>query len=206
MAIQELWKIDVEQSALQFSLRHKLLGEIAGQFRCWGGQVRIDMENPRRANLRIWVELSSIDTGSPSRDDAILRTEVFDQRDEPALEFDGERLEMDASDRLTVVGWLGLHAFRKEISVALEDCSLSDGASESPRFVCTARASVDRGALGLRKKRGIDHWLSDKLLADTIGITAHIEAILQSSVASSSPLTLGALRSWAGSRAPHALA
>ena len=64
MATQQVWKIDVERSALQFSLRHKLLGEIAGQFRCWGGQVRIDPENPRKADVRIWVELSSIDTGS----------------------------------------------------------------------------------------------------------------------------------------------
>jgi polyisoprenoid-binding protein YceI len=206
MAIQQVWKIDVERSALRFSLRHKLLGEIAGQFRCWGGQVRIDLENPGKADVRIWVELSSIDTGSPSRDDEILRTELFDQRGEPALEFDGERLEVDASDHLRVVGWLGLHAFRKEIAVAVEDYALSAGASESPRFVCTARASVDRKALGLRRKRGVDHWLSDKLLGDTIDIAAHIEATLESAGASSSPPTLLALRSWAGARVPHAVA
>jgi len=202
MAIQELWKIDVERSVLQFSLRHKLLGEIAGQFRCWGGQIRIDRENPRKAQVRIWVELSSIDTGSPNRDDAILHTELFDHREEPALEFDGERLAMDAPDHLTVVGWLGLHAFRKKIVVAVEDYALAVGASEPPRFICTAKVSVDRSALGLRRKRGIDHWLSDHLLGDTIDISAHIEAALETGAASSSQLTLPALRSWAGSPVP----
>ena len=153
---------------------------------------------------RIWVELSSIDTGSPNRDDAILHTELFDQREEPALEFDGECLAMDASDHLTVVGWLGLHAFRKKISVAVEDYALAASVSEPPRFICTATASVDRSALGLCRKRGIDHWLSDQLLCDTIDISAHIEAALENGTASSSPLTLPALRSWAGLPVPHA--
>jgi polyisoprenoid-binding protein YceI len=176
MATQELWTIDVDRSALRFSLRHKLLGEIGGQFRCWGGQLRIDSANPREAEVRIWVEVSSIDTGSPSLDERILRTELFDQREEPALEFDGERLEVDASDHFTLVGWLGLHSFRKEISVAVEDCALQIGPSASPRFVCTARASVERKALGLHRKRRLDHWLSEQLLGDTIDIAAHIEA------------------------------
>lgn len=176
MATQELWTIDVDRSALRFSLRHKLLGEIGGQFRCWGGQLRIDSANPRAAEVRIWVELSSIDTGSAGLDEQILRTELFDQRQEPALEFDGERLEIDASDHFTLVGWLGLHAFRKEISVAVEDCALEISTSASPRFVCTARASVERKALGLRRKRGLDHWLSEQLLGDTIDVAAHIEA------------------------------
>jgi len=176
MATQELWTIDVDRSALRFSLRHKLLGEIGGQFHCWGGQLRIDSANPREAEVRIWVELSSIDTGSASLDEQILRTELFDQRDEPALEFDGERLEVDAADHFTLVGWLGLHSFRKEISVAVEDCALELGAAGSPRFVCTARASVERKALGLRRQRGLDHWLSEQLLGETIDIAAHIEA------------------------------
>ena len=176
MATQELWTIDVDRSALRFSLRHKLLGEIGGQFHCWGGQLRIDSANPREAEVRIWVELSSIDTGSASLDEQILRTELFDQRDEPALEFDGERLEMGASYHFTLLGWLGLHSFRKEISVAVADCALETGTSAPPRFVCTARASVERKALGLRRQRGLDHWLSEQLLGETIDIAAHIEA------------------------------
>ncbi len=203
METQEHWKIDVERSTLGFGLHHKLLGEIAGQFRCWGGQVLIDEANPRRGAARIWVELSSIDTGSPNRDDAILRTELFDQRWEPALDFDGERLEIDGSDRLTLVGWLGLRAYRKEISVVVDTYAMKIDPAGTPRFVCTARASIDRKALGLHKKWGVGHWLSDQLLGETITIVARVEATLESPVAASPPVTLAALRSWVGPGAPH---
>ena len=69
---------------------------LIGKFHCWGGQLRIDSADPRKTEVRIWVELPSIDTGSPARDNEILRTELLDQREEPALEFEGERLEIDA--------------------------------------------------------------------------------------------------------------
>lgn len=200
MDTQECWKIDVDHSTLRFTLRHKLLGEIAGQFRCWGGHVQIDPQTPRNAAVRIWVELSSIDTGSPSRDDEILRTELFDQREEPALEFDGERFESDASDHLSLVGWIGLHAFRQKVSVTVEDYALKAGAPGAPRFACMARVSVDRKALGLCKKRGMEHWLNDRLLSDTIDITAHIEATLESSVSISPSLALGVFRAWPGAQ------
>ena len=96
----ERWKIDAERSTLKFSLRHVAIGQIKGEFHCWGGEVKIDPANPRMAGVRIWVDLSSLETGLRSRDEEILRTELFDQRWEPALEFDSERLEIDSSDRI----------------------------------------------------------------------------------------------------------
>jgi polyisoprenoid-binding protein YceI len=195
MDSQEQWKIDVEHSTLHFSVRHKLLGEISGEFRCWGGRVRVDELTPQKTAVRIWVELSSIDTGSRSRDDALLRTELFDQRWEPALEFDGERLEVDAADHLALVGWLGLHSLRKEISVAVDAYALEVSASKPARFTCTARASIDRRALGLTRKLGAGHWLSDQLLGDAIDIMARVEATVENPVAAARPATLTALRS-----------
>lgn len=204
MDTQERWKIDVDRSTLRFSLSHKLLGEISGQFRCWGGQVLIDRVQHQRTAVRIWVDLSSIDTGSCKRDEEILRTELFDQRCEPAMEFDGERLDVDASDRLTLVGWLGIRALRKEISVVVDGYEMKVDASGTPRFVCTARASIARRAFGLRKNWNIGHWLSDQLLGETIDIVARVEATLENGATASPPVTLTALRSWAGlARAEH---
>ncbi len=201
---EEVWKIDVDHSTLQFSVHHKLLGEISGQFRCWGGHVRLDGANPQKAAVRIWVEVSSIDTGSRSRDDEILRADLFDQRWEPALEFDGEGLEIDASDHLALVGWLGLNSYRKRICVAVDAYALEVRGSKAPRFVCSARARIDRRALGLRRTLSVGHWLHDQLLGDTIEIGAHVEATLENPVAASRPATLAALRSCARPRTPLA--
>jgi polyisoprenoid-binding protein YceI len=190
METRERWKIDVDRSTLTFSIRHAALGQINGEFRCWGGDVRIDPARPGNAVVRIWVELSSLDTGSRRRDRAILRTKLFDQPWEPALEFDGERLEFPAPDRMTVIGWLGLRCLRKRIAVDLTPRPLEIDRSGSRRFVCTATASVDRRALGLKKPPGVHKWLSDHLVGDTIEVLAHVEATEELPLASyaSNPL------------------
>jgi polyisoprenoid-binding protein YceI len=176
----ESWSIDAERSTLQFRLPHVLLGEIEGQFACWGGRVRVDTADPRRSTVRIWVELASLSTGSRQRDEEILHTELFDQRWEPALDFDAEKVELDDADRITVPGWLSLRTIRRRFSIVIDSPAVQVDRSGALRVVCTARASIDRRALGLHHPRGMRSWLADQVVGETIEIVAHVEAVQES--------------------------
>jgi polyisoprenoid-binding protein YceI len=200
MDTRESWKIDGDRSTLTFRLPHTLLGDIHGRFGCWGGRVLVDPAKPQRFAVRIWVELSSIDTGSRRCDEEILNTELFAQRWEPALEFDGDLLEIGPSAGITLAGWLSLRGLRKRASVTIDAPWLGLDPSGRPRLVCTARASLDRQALGLRRPRNVRDWLSDRLLDETIEIVAHVEAAPESAFpALPLRMTLDALLSHLGS-------
>lgn len=173
----ERWTIDPDHSTLKFSISHRTLREIRGEFRCWGGHLLVDPADPRRASVRIWVDLSSIDTGSQRRNDYILGTELFDIRWEPGLVFDGERLDQEEGRGAALHGWLTLHALRKPIAVTIDEIAPApDDGRSPPRFVSTARASIDRAQLGLRRGRSLVGWLSERMLGDTIQIAARVEA------------------------------
>jgi polyisoprenoid-binding protein YceI len=192
MDARERWKIDADRSSLAFHLPHTLLGEISGRFDCWGGRLLLDPVNLEQSAVRIWVEFSSIDTGSRRRDEELLRTELFDRLWEPALEFDGDRLELRPSGA-TLAGWVTLRAVRTRASIEIHSPLVSVDPSGRPRFVCAARGSFDRKALGLRPSGPAEDWLSDRLLGSTIDIVAHIEASREDSPLV--PLTLDALQS-----------
>jgi polyisoprenoid-binding protein YceI len=192
MDARESWKIDADRSTLAFHLPHTRLGEISGRFGCWGGRVLLDPVDPQRAAVRIWVELSSIDTGSRHRDEQLLRTELFDHQWEPALEFDGDRLELHPSGA-TLLGWVSLRAARTRVSFEIGAPLVTVDAGGRPRFVCAARGSLDRSALGMRHAGTAEDWLSDRLLGTKIEIVAHIEALRESSP--SVPMTLDSLQS-----------
>jgi polyisoprenoid-binding protein YceI len=195
----ESWKIDAERSTLRFRVPHVLLGELRGDFTCWGGRVQVDRADPRRSAVRIWVELASLTTGSRPRDEEILSSELFYHLWEPGLEFDGESVTVDPWDRMTLLGWLSLRAFRKRVSVAIESPEVRVDPSGAPRFVCTARAAIDRRALGLLHPRHVREWLSDRLLGETIEIVAQVEAVLESSSSALRPQgALDALAPWLG--------
>jgi polyisoprenoid-binding protein YceI len=189
MDTRELWRIDPESSTLRFSLRHKVLGRLAGQFDCWGGRILFDRADPKRSVVRIWVDLSSIDTGSEARDEQILNTPLFDVRSEPALVFDSELVDIDDAWHAAVAGSLTLQCIRKRIVVEIE-ASIPGGAGGGAHsFVVTGHASISRAAFGLRQVRGLGELLSDALLGDQIEIVAKIEAARDHAAAVSLPIT-----------------
>lgn len=175
---REKWRVDIERSSLTFRVGHAVLPDIEGKFDCWGGAILVDPNERTRSSVRIWVDLSSLDTGSPERDQYILSTEPFDVRWEPAVVFDSERMEIADANHGVVVGGLTVQACRQEIAVTVETRAPPpddpDGATRR-RYV--ARGSLARSAFGLRRTpRHIGDWLADKLLYDAIDFTAHIEA------------------------------
>jgi polyisoprenoid-binding protein YceI len=174
MGARERWRIDAERSTLRFHIQHAVLRELGGQFHCWGGMVLFDPD-PVRCSVRVWVDLSSIDTGSMRRDNAILATELFDVIAEPALVFDSLRVEALDADCGVVVGWLALNSYRKQIAVKVERGPTRASPPGTVRLGFTARASIERRALGLHRHRHPRDWLSEQLVGDTIDIAASIE-------------------------------
>jgi polyisoprenoid-binding protein YceI len=181
MGACERWRIDTERSTLRFRIHHAVLRELEGQFDCWGGMVLVDPD-PARCSVRIWIDLSSIDTGSARRDNFILATELFDLIAEPALVFDSQRIEFLEADRGVVVGWLALNSFRKQIAVSVERAPTRALPSGSKRLGFIARASIERRALGLRRPRHARDWLSDRAVGDIIEIAATVELAHDSTV------------------------
>ncbi|HET6149629.1 MAG TPA: YceI family protein [Polyangia bacterium] len=174
---RERWRINSERSTLKFAIDHAGLKQICGRFHCWGGTVLIDNRDLTRSAVRIWVDLSSIDTGSVKRDAFILATELFDIHWEPALVFDSERVEITGIGRGLIFGRLALHSFGREIALEVEAKSPRADSKGVWHLVYTARTSVDRGALGLRRNRYNDDWLSEAVVGEIIEITAHVEVM-----------------------------
>lgn len=177
MDAREKWQIDPGRSTLKFRIRHSVLREIRGQFHCWGGLLLVDKADLRRSAIRIWVDMSSIDTGSTKRDEFILATELFDLQWEPALVFDSERMELSGPGRGMVVGRLALHGVGKDIAVAVEAKAPRRDNRGAWHVVYIAHASIDRGALGLRRNRTITDWLGEGVVGESIEIAAHLEAV-----------------------------
>jgi polyisoprenoid-binding protein YceI len=171
---QKSWSIDTKRSSLTFSVGHALLGPIRGEFGCWGGQVLLDSRDIGQPSIHVWVDLASLDTGSQRLDAAILDSELFDIQWQPCLVFDSERLERTPDGRAVLIGALGLHSFRKQVSidVTFDRPALAAGAE----IIATAHAVIDRRDLGLRRERRPRDWLSERLVDRTIEMDAHLVA------------------------------
>jgi polyisoprenoid-binding protein YceI len=172
---RERWRIDDTRSTLSFRVRHMALPDIEGHFGCWGGVMLLDRSDPVRSTVRLWVDLSSIETGSPRRDAAIFATELFDLHWEPAVVFDSTRVDVHDDRHATLIGQLAVHTFRHEVRVAIEGHAPRREDAGARRLAYSAHASVDRATFGLRRRRHIVDWLAERFLAEAIEIAAEVE-------------------------------
>jgi polyisoprenoid-binding protein YceI len=182
MATGNLWRIDPDRSSLGFSIRHALLGQIQGQFLCWGGVVVVDGNDPRRSSVRVWIDLSSIETGSPRQNEQILATGLFDVLWEPGAVFEGDDVTIargrDGAAGVGIIkGRLSLRNASHAVAVSVEAERPSRGVRGERSLRWSARALVDRRLFGLRRRRAAGDSLDEALLANLIEVTAQIVAI-----------------------------
>jgi polyisoprenoid-binding protein YceI len=169
------WLIDLERSTLRFSLRHVVIGEIRGQFRRWGGTITLDAQILARSSVRLWVDLASVDTDDPGRDDQIRSPEFFDVGSFPRATFSSTGLHLTEHANPIVKGRLDLHGFSEEVEVEVTRHDRWTSGKGVDRASYEAKARLDRRKFGLRWNQDLD--VGGVVVGDEIELVAQLEAV-----------------------------
>jgi len=170
----ECWEVIGADSALTFSLRHLVVSEIAGHFRRWGALLVLDLDDVSRSRLTGWVDLTSIDTGAPERDDHIRSPEFFDVTRFPVAEFRSDRIIPIADQRYLVRGQLVLHGVARPIEMTVTPGPRTEDGN-SARAAYDVRATIDRQSFGLHWNQDLD--AGGVVVGDRIDVQARVQAI-----------------------------
>jgi polyisoprenoid-binding protein YceI len=169
------WQIDLERSTLRFSLRHIVVQEIRGQFRRWGGTITLDGDVLARSSVRLWVDLASVDTDDPARDDQIRSPEFFAVGDFPQATFSGTGVRLTEHANPIVKGRLDLHGFIEDVEVEVTRHDRWSGDKGLERASYEAKARLDRRKFGLRWNQDLD--VGGVVVGDEIEIVVQLEAV-----------------------------
>jgi hypothetical protein len=125
----------------------------------------------------VWIDLSSIETGSPKDDEQVLATGLFDSHWEPGAAFEGDNVTIADLRHGVVSGRGGGGGARpKAAGWVYAEPSRISAAGEYSR-IWGAHASLDRRSFGLHRQRDVGDWLDEAVLAKTIDVKVHIEAV-----------------------------
>ena len=172
------WSIDTERSSLNFSLRHLVVGQIRGRFARWGGTVRLDACELPGSTVRVWVDLASIDTGDPERDEQVRSTEFFDVTRFPRAMFTSALGQPPVGGVSVVAGCLELHGVTADLSldVSQDRPGPSDPAAAERSFAVKGR--FDRRRFGLRWNQDLD--MGGIVVGDEVEVTARVRLVRES--------------------------
>jgi polyisoprenoid-binding protein YceI len=101
------WKVDPVHSSVEFHVKHLGIATVKGQFKEFEGTVEVDGDGAR---ARGTIEVASVDTREPQRDEHLRSADFFEVESFPQIAFqstairplDEEELEIDAD--LTIHG------------------------------------------------------------------------------------------------------
>jgi polyisoprenoid-binding protein YceI len=167
----ERWEIDPARSKLTFTLRHLVVSEIGGAFHRFGGTLYLNRAEPSLSSVAFWIDVSTIDTGEPERDDHIRSSEFLDAKQLPRAEFESSAIE-ERGGRAVVRGRLRLHGVTRDIDVDVEPYLVP---AVGQKNVFRLRAKLDRQSFGLHWNQDLD--FGGVVVGDEIRVVAEMALV-----------------------------
>ena len=114
------WSIDPTHSRVGFSSRHAMVTKVRGAFNDVSGTAQLDAEDMSRSQVRVVLQVASVDTRSPQRDAHLRSADFFDAQQHPTIEFDSTAVDEVDENQFIVTGELTIRGVTRTISVPLE--------------------------------------------------------------------------------------
>lgn len=169
------WTIDPVHSVAEFAVKHMMISTVKGRFRLLEGTLRLDEADPAAAAVTASIDMSSIDTGEPQRDDHLRSDDFFSAERFPEMTFRSTRVERVDDTRWKVTGDLTIRDVTREVVLDTEYEGQIRDAFGKQRAAFTAETTLNRSEFGLHWNRLIE--TGGVVVGDRVRVTLHIAAV-----------------------------
>ena len=169
------WNIDPSHSTAQFSIRHLMISNVKGEFTKVTGQIVYDQKNPETLAAEASIDVSTINTREPDRDNHLKSPNFFDVAKYPTIHFKS-RKAAKSSDGLKLTGDLTIHGVTREVTLQVEGPTtpLKDPWGFT-RVGASAATKINRKDFGLTWNQALE--AGGVLVGDEVKITIDMELV-----------------------------
>jgi polyisoprenoid-binding protein YceI len=163
------WVIDRAHSVIRFSVRQLLVTKVSGRFTRFDATVRTG-ESPLGSSVEATIDLGSLDTGNPRRDEHIRSAAFLDVARHPSAHYRSTDVRRAATGWV-VDGELTLHAITAAVRLTFSEIRFDAGSDGVDRAYFSATTQLRRGDFG------IDGWTAGGLVvSDAVTVAFDIQA------------------------------
>lgn len=169
------WNIDPSHSTAQFSIRHLMISNVKGEFTKVTGQIVYDQKNPERVAAEASIDVSTINTREPDRDNHLKSPDFFDVAKYPSIHFKSKRAAK-TSNGLKLTGDLTIHGVTREVTLDVEGPTtpLKDPWGFT-RVGASATTKINRKDFGLTWNQALE--AGGVLVGDEVKISIDVELV-----------------------------
>lgn len=170
------WEIDPVHSTATFAVRHMMVTTVRGTFRNLAGTVQFDGKDVGTIVAQATIDVASIDTRDPKRDDHLRSADFFDAARFPTITFASRRVEPRGAGRFALVGDLTIKGVTREVTLDVEGPTpeIKDPGGNI-RIGASATTRIDRQAFGVSWNRALD--AGGVVVGDEVAITLDLSLV-----------------------------
>ena len=170
------WKIDPQHSSAQFSVRHMAISTVRGAFSKVTGTVVLDDKDIAKSAVDVTIDVTTVDTREPVRDNDLRSDKFFDVAHFPAMTFKSKKVEQVAPGKLKVTGDLTIRGTTKEVVLDVDGptAPVKDPWGNQ-RVAVSATTKINRQDFGVKWNATLDN--GGVVVGDDVNITIDAEMI-----------------------------
>jgi polyisoprenoid-binding protein YceI len=172
------YQIDTAHSHAQFKVRHMMIANVRGEFSKVTGSVVYDPENPSATQINAEIDVSTINTREPQRDEHLKSADFFDAIRHPSITFVSKSVTASGPNGFEVAGDLTIRGNTRQIALTVEE--LTPEAKDpwgSLRRGASAKTRINRKNFGLEWNVALE--AGGFLVGDEVEITIDVELVRQ---------------------------
>jgi polyisoprenoid-binding protein YceI len=168
------YTIDPGHSDVAFTVRHMMVSKVRGHFTRFEGQMVL-APDPLASSVTANIELESIDTNNPQRDEDLRSANFFESDKYPTMSFRSTGIRR-SEDGFDVDGELTVHGLTLPVPLTLDINGFTRDPYGNTRAGFSATTEISRGDFGITSNIPMDG--GGVVIGDRIQIFIEIEAIL----------------------------
>ncbi len=169
------WAVDAAHTTVEFSVRHMTIARVIGRFGAVDGVVEVPADDPRAATVKASIDVTSVSSGHPKRDELIRSEDFLDAAQFPVMTFESSPPEATSDEEWRIPGILTI----KGVSHAVDLNTVFVGVINhrgATRAGFSATTQISRKDFGVTWNAGLDS--GGAIVSDTIRITLEVELVL----------------------------
>jgi len=173
-AAENLWKINPENSSVNFQIKNMMVKTVNGQFTDFSGTVNYDGRNLQDAVVSADITTNSIDTGIPKRDVHLKSNDFLDIIHYPKISFKSKKIVSEGSGAFKIMGTLSMHGLLKPVTLSAQPLKVEADASGKTKLITVATTILNRKDFGISMG-----WVDQggAAIADKVKVILNIELI-----------------------------
>jgi polyisoprenoid-binding protein YceI len=169
------WDIDPLHTEVGFSVRHLMVSKVRGRFTRFEGSF-VTAPDPLNSSASATIDMTSIDTNNPTRDDDLRSKNFFEVDQYPQMTYRSTGLKVDG-EQFTLDGELTAHGITRPLPLRVEVNGFGADPYGNQRSGFTATGSLKRSDFGMTFNVSLEG--GGVMVGDRIDITIEVEGILR---------------------------